>query len=218
MPERLPKGVLFDWDGTLVDSWPIIHESMNRTLSAMGRVEWTVDETMKRVRKSLREAFPELFGDDWEEARDIFYGAYREVHLERIAKIASADELIGYLHAAGCHLGVVSNKSGGHLRAESTKLGWDQYFKGFLVGATDARRDKPEIDPIFMALEGTGIEPGPDLWFVGDTWVDIACGRAARCLTVLVGNNDPKSMEFNDHPPDEHFISLRKFFEVVRQL
>ena len=38
--------------------------------------------------------------------------------------------------------------------AESNKLGWDRYFEGYLVGATDAPRDKPATDPIFMALEG----------------------------------------------------------------
>ena len=70
MPERMPKAVLFDWDGTLVNSWPIIHESMNRTLDEMGHALWSMDETTSRVRKSLREAFPELFGDRCRERED----------------------------------------------------------------------------------------------------------------------------------------------------
>ena len=65
MPDRLPKAVLFDWDGTLVNSWPIIHESMNRTLEAMGQTLWTMDYTLERVRKTLRESFPPLLGDRW---------------------------------------------------------------------------------------------------------------------------------------------------------
>ena len=217
MPDRLPKAVLFDWDGTLVNSWPIIHESMNRTLEAMGQTPWTMDETLERVRKSLREAFPPLFGDRWEEARDIFYTAYRAEHLERVEKKDGAEELIGLLEKLGSHLGVVSNKSGGHLRAESNKLGWDRYFEGYLVGATDAPRDKPATDPIFMALEGTGIEPDRDVWFIGDTWVDIACGRAANCHTILIGENMPEDREFVDHPPDEHFSDCRVLMEVVRK-
>ena len=59
-----PKAVLFDWDGTLVNSWPIIHESMNQTLKAMGHAEWTIEETNERVRRSLREAFPPLLETD----------------------------------------------------------------------------------------------------------------------------------------------------------
>lgn len=216
MPDRMPKAVLFDWDGTLVNSWPIIHESMNRTLEAMGHPAWTMEETTTRVRKSLREAFPELFGDRWEDARDIFYGAYREVHLERVEKIDGADEMLSLLKEQGSHLGVVSNKSGGHLRAESKKLGWDRYFRGYLVGATDAARDKPSTDPVYMALAGTGIDPTPDVWFIGDTWVDIACGRAANCHTILIGKNEPEDEEFREHPPHEHYFSVQEFLEVVR--
>ncbi|MEX2455329.1 MAG: HAD family hydrolase [Rhodospirillaceae bacterium] len=212
-----PKAVLFDWDGTLVNSWPIIHESMNRTLEAMGHAPWSLDETLGRVRKSLREAFPELFGDRWEDARDVFYAAYREVHLERIERIDGAEELIAALHALGCHLGVVSNKSGGHLRTESTHLGWDRYFAGFLVGATDAPNDKPALDPVYMALRGTGIDPCGDVWFVGDTWVDIACGRAGKCRSILIGDKSPDDEEFRDHPPDEHFLTCRDLLEVVRR-
>jgi len=216
MPDRLPKAVLFDWDGTLVNSWPIIHESMNCTLEAMGRAQWTMEETTERVRKSLREAFPELFGDKWEDARDIFYDAYRAVHLERIEKIDGAEDLLQTFAANGCHLGVVSNKSGRHLRAETTKLGWDRFFGGYLVGATDALRDKPAIDSIHMAMTDTGINLDQDVWFIGDTWVDIACGRAANCFTVLIGETQPEADEFRDHPPHEHYFSCLEFLEVVR--
>lgn len=216
--DTLPKAVLFDWDGTLVDSWPVIHESMNRTLVAMGETPWTFEETLLRVRKSLREAFPELFGDRWEKARDIFYDEYRSVHLERIAVIDDAEALIAAFHERKCHLGVVSNKSGRHLRTESTHLGWDRYFDGYLVGATDAANDKPAIDPVLMALAGTGIEPGPDVWFIGDTWVDMACGRRAGCRSILIGERNPSDAEFAECPPDNHYLTCGAILKVVRSL
>ena len=68
----LPQAVLFDWDNTLVDTWPVIHEAMNTTLAAMGHPQWRMEETKDRVRLALREAFPPMFGDRWEDARDIF--------------------------------------------------------------------------------------------------------------------------------------------------
>ena len=217
MPDGVPEAVLFDWDGTLVNSSPIIHESMNQTLVAMGHHQWTMNQTLERVRKSLREAFPPLFGERWEEARDIFYKAYRAVHLERIEKKAGAEELLKAFVALGAHLAVVSNKSGGHLRAESTKLGWDSFFGGYLVGAGDALRDKPARDPIDLALDRTGIVPkGGNVWFIGDTWVDMACGRAANCHTILIGENLPEDPEFADYPPNEYFSGCRPLTEVVR--
>ncbi|MEE2995896.1 MAG: HAD hydrolase-like protein [Pseudomonadota bacterium] len=218
MPDSLPRAVLFDWDGTLVNSWPIIHESMNRTLEAMGHAQWSMDETLRRVRKSLREAFPPLFGDRWEEARDIFYTAYRAVHLERVEKKDGAEELIEAFVGLGSHIGVVSNKSGGHLRAESTRLGWDRFFEGYLVGASDAPNDKPATDPIYLALDRTGIVPGADnVWFIGDTWVDMACGHAARCHTILIGENMPNDPEFADYPPHEHYSDCRELMAVVKR-
>ena len=218
MLKKIPKAVLFDWDGTLVNSWPIIHESMNLTLQALGKATWTIEETTQRVRKSLREAFPPLFGERWQEAREIFYKSYRSVHLEKIEKISGSEELIIELKRQGCQLGVVSNKSGEHLRAESTKLGWNRFFVDHLIGATDASRDKPAIEPVYLALKGTGISPNEDVWFVGDTWVDIACGRASGCITILLGDKYPLDEEFRDHPPHEHFFSCEDFLEVVREI
>lgn len=214
--DKPPQAVLFDWDGTLVNSWPVIHEAMNRTLSAMGHAPWSFDETTARVRKSAREAFPELFGDDWEKARDIFFAEYRAVHLDRIEVIDGAEELISAFQSLGCHLGVVSNKTGRHLRTESTHLGWDRFFEGFLVGAMDAARDKPAVDPVLMALDGSGLAPSESVWFIGDTGVDMACGRAANCRAILIGEVDLETPEFRENPPHEHFLSCKDLLKVVR--
>ena len=64
-----PRAILFDWDNTLVDSWATIHEALNFLMRAMDKPEWTLADTMEKVRLSLREAFPMYFGDRWEEAR-----------------------------------------------------------------------------------------------------------------------------------------------------
>jgi len=68
-PLRRPRAILFDWDNTLVDSWATIHEALNFLMRAMDKPEWSLAETRERVRLSLREAFPPLFGERWEEAR-----------------------------------------------------------------------------------------------------------------------------------------------------
>ena len=93
MLSATPKAVLFDWDGTLVNSWPIIHESMNQTLKAMGHAEWTIEETNERVRDLCVRLFLRFLETDGKRLA-IFYAAYRAVHLERIAKKEGAEELI----------------------------------------------------------------------------------------------------------------------------
>ena len=67
-----PKALIFDWDNTLVDTWPVIHAALFETFTAMGQTPWTLAETRLRVRLSMRESFPILFGDRWTAAREIF--------------------------------------------------------------------------------------------------------------------------------------------------
>ena len=56
---KKPKAVLFDWDNTLVDTWPVIHYALNSTFLAFEKEAWSIDDTMERVRLSLRDAFPD---------------------------------------------------------------------------------------------------------------------------------------------------------------
>jgi phosphoglycolate phosphatase len=91
------------------------------------------------------------------------------------------------LAAAPWPLGVVSNKAGRYLRAEVVHLGWAPYF-GPVIGAGDASADKPDPAPILMALEQLGFGPGPDVWYLGDTALDMRAARAAGVTAVLVGD------------------------------
>ena len=213
----LPRAALFDWDNTLIDSWATIHEAMNTTLAAMGHDIWTMDQTRERVRRSLREAFPEMFGDRWEEAREIFYGRFRDVHLDMLEPMAGAESLLRLLAERGVYLGVVSNKLGEHLRREAAHLGWDALFAR-LVGATDAARDKPAREPVALALSGSDIAPGADVWLVGDTWIDLECARNAGCSGILVRETGPGAGEFDGCEPASHFPDCDGMAALVRAL
>jgi phosphoglycolate phosphatase len=214
---RLPRAVLFDWDNTLVDTWPVIHDSLNTTLSAMGHTPWTMAETKTRVRRSLRESFPVLFGDRWQEARDLFYARYEKIHLEALAVRPGAEDALRFLVEAGIYLGVVSNKSGPHLRSEAEHLGWTGYF-GRLIGATDAPRDKPDPCTIEMALSACGVPQGRDVWFVGDTWIDIECACRSGCVPILVREAPPIQEEFHPYAAELHLRDFIALLDLVRQL
>jgi phosphoglycolate phosphatase len=212
-----PRALLFDWDNTLVDSWPVIHDALQQTLTAMGHLPWTLEQSKARVRLSLRDSFPVLFGTRWEEARQIYLDAFLANHLERLAALPGAAQLLEHLQAAGFYLGVVSNKTGPVLRREAERLGWSRYFTR-LVGATDAAADKPDPAPIRMALEGSGIAAGPEVWYVGDTAVDMECALNAGCRPVLVGPAKPADAEFASHRPHLAFDDCSALFLHFRTL
>ena len=60
---RPPRAILFDWDNTLVDTWPTIVECYRDTFAALGLPPWTADEVRARAHGSLRDVFPGLWLD-----------------------------------------------------------------------------------------------------------------------------------------------------------
>lgn len=212
-----PLAIVFDWDNTLVDTFPTIHAAMSEALTAMGQRPWTLAETHERARQSLRDHFPMLFGDRWQEAREIFYGAFRRLHLQQIAPMAGAGDALRHLHEAGIPLAVVSNKTGSYLRLEAAHLGWDRYF-GCIVGANDAARDKPARDPLDKALAAIGIGASSRVWYVGDADIDMQCAHNAGCLPVLLRAEPPEPVEFGDFAPAMHLPHCDALKALVNRL
>jgi phosphoglycolate phosphatase len=212
-----PRALIFDWDNTLVDSWPTIHEALNKALTAMGHTPWSLEESKERVRLSLRDSFPVLFKDRWEEARRIYLDAFLAIHMERLTVLPGVETLLERLKGDGFYLAVVSNKTGPILRREAERLGWNRYFSR-LIGATDAASDKPDAAPVHMALDGSGITAGQEVWFVGDTAVDMECALGAGCVPVLLGPFDPTSAEFAAFKPKLAFHDCEGLFLHLRTL
>jgi phosphoglycolate phosphatase len=202
-----PKALLFDWDNTLVDSWGTIHDAWVHTLAAMGHRPWTLEETRANVRKSLRDSFPEIFGGRWEEARRLYLDRFKAIHLERLTPLAGAAELLREASARGLWLGIVSNKTGPVLRQEADHLAWTPFF-GRLVGAGDAKADKPDPAVVELALEPSGLAAGAEVWLVGDTGIDMECALNAGCVPVLVGAEPSDAEEFQRFPPAHRFADL----------
>jgi phosphoglycolate phosphatase len=213
---RRPRAIIFDWDNTLVDSWGTIHDALNFLMAAMEKPLWTIEETRERVRLSLREAFPPLFGDRWEEARQIYMDRFQTIHLERLTPLPGRAAMLRTLAADGYFLAVVSNKTGAVLRAEAEHIGWSSLF-GSIVGAGDAHTDKPHCAPVELALKSSGIAPGSDVWFVGDTAVDMECAIAAGCVPVLLGVAETGD-EFAQFPPVLSLADDAALFRALRGL
>jgi phosphoglycolate phosphatase len=209
-----PRALLFDWDNTLVDTWGVIHSALSETFQTMGQEPWTLEETQQRVRASARDTFPDLFGARADEAMAVFYDTFKAKHLEQLRANDGAGEMLSRLAAGGYLLGVVSNKLGTLLREESDYLGWTPWFHR-LVGADDANRDKPAVDAVELALDGSGLARGPEIWFVGDTDIDMLCATNAGCRPVLLRTEAPGVGEFDGIEPAEHMTGCAALADFV---
>ncbi len=201
-----PKAILFDWDNTLVDTWPTIHEALNQTLRYMEHPEWSLEKTKANVKQSMRDAFPEMFGDRWEEAAGFYQKSYRAIHLQHLHPLPLALDVVAMLRDSSAFVGVVSNKMGTTLRTEIENLGWSEYFDA-IVGAGDAAKDKPNGEPAHLALSESGMQAGEHVWFIGDTIVDLECAHNTGCTPVLYGDfvtgaNEYEGFTFAHHVRD----------------
>lgn len=212
-----PRAILFDWDNTLADNWSAIHAAMNATLAAFGQPRWTLAESRDRIKASLRDSFPRMFGERWREATAVYREAFEREHLAELREMPGAAAMLSRLRSHGLYLAVVSNKSGRYLRLEAEHLGWTGHF-GRLVGAQDAEADKPAAAPVDLALNGSGIARGRDVWFVGDTDIDVTCAINADCAPILIRDHPPADHEFAAGRPMRHIRSCAELAELVAHL
>ena len=209
-----PSVLLYDWDNTLVDGWAGITAALNAAFAAFGLPLWTVQDTRNRVRVSLRESFPVMFGGHWEQARDVFYDTLTHEHLQHVGPMPGVPDVLEA--GAAWPQGVVSNKAGAFLRREVTHLGWSGYF-GPVVGAGDAAADKPDAAPLHLALSKLGRSADRSVWYMGDTALDMQAARAAGVTAVLVGDaGHDGGVERAD--PHLHFLSAEHLCARLRDL
>ncbi len=187
---RRPKAILFDWDNTLADTWPIIFHALTQTFQELGHEPWSFEDVKsgrRGIHRSLRESFPDIFGSQWKRARDIYYRHFLENHLKMIQKLPGSDAILKSISRKNIYLAVVSNKTGPYLRTEVDHLGWSHHFMR-VVGAADAKEDKPSPEPVHLALKGSGITPDGDVWLIGDSETDLECAQNASITPIIYRN------------------------------
>ncbi|AEP09601.1 HAD family hydrolase [Micavibrio aeruginosavorus] len=199
-PASRPAGVFFDWDGTLVDTIPLLREMYARLQNHFGQPPFSDDQFFDNLKYSARELFPRLYGSRSDEAFKIWYENVEKLHLAHIAPMNGAGEVLAHLAAAGVPMGVVSNKRHAVLMKEIEHLGWSKYFAS-VVGAGEAGRDKPAPDPLILALNQAGLKAGPNIWYIGDTESDLLCSRDAGCASVFLRFDGRHDSAAQNNPP-----------------
>ena len=209
-----PTSIIFDFDNTLVDVWPIMEFCIHKTFKKMN-VTNKIDSEKISIEKSLREYFPKIFGEKWKNAQKI----YRECYLNNsktLKALEGAEETLKFLKEKKIFTCIVSNKDCFILRNEITKLlSWDKYFNS-AVGADDAEEDKPSIKPVKLAFKGKENLLDENSWLVGDTLTDMECARNIGCKSILFGANPARKI-FEEAPPDFYAKNHFEFLEFLKE-
>lgn len=178
------KGILFDNDGTLVDTHDLILASMRySTRTVLGRV--IPDEALlRKVGQPLAVQMKDFTSDEREQTEIL--RVYREhnhsIHDDVVRAFPGVRETLAELSARGVKLGVVTSKL--HALAwrglEITELA---PYLDCCIGSDDCDHYKPEPEPVLRGAEAIGLAPEECL-YVGDSPFDLQAGCAAGCKTV----------------------------------
>ncbi len=193
------KAVLFDLDGTLLDTLDDLADATNATLSHFGYPLRTRGEVRRFVGNGvemlLRRALPAGTPDERVfEALAFFRADYEKRSRNRTCPYAGIPEMLAALREAGIAIGVVSNKYDKAVRELC-----DYYFPTLIdlpVGERAGVPKKPAPDSLFLAMEALGVTASETL-YVGDSEVDVETAHNAglACVSVLWGLRDRDVLE-----------------------
>lgn len=174
--------VLFDLDGTLIDTLDTILVSMRYATRTVLGASPSDEVLMHNVGTPLVAQMAE-FGEGH---ADELVRVYREhnalVHDDLVREYPGVKETLGRLQGAGYRLGIVTSKGRGQAERGLRLFGLDGYFE-VLVAYDDVPVHKPDPYPVRHAAGLLGVEPGRCA-YVGDSPHDVAAGLGAGCMTV----------------------------------
>lgn len=187
-----PRAVLFDLDGTLIDSAPDIHAAVDELLVANGFGPLPFDRVKSMIghgtRKLVERAFAAVGVALDEKALDAKYDQMMPIYNRHLIDLTTllpgVPETLAALAERGVAMGVVTNKPQVPTNSVLAHFGIERYF-GAVLGGDYGLPRKPEPDMLFGALRILGADVNSAA-MVGDSESDIQSGRAAGVRTVAI--------------------------------
>ena len=185
------RAVLFDFDGTLADSYDAIAASVNHVRAARGLPPLTTAEVRRHVGRGPGYLLAHTVGAGDARHNEELYKAHHPSVMKAMTRLlAGAAEALPALKSRGLRLGVCSNKPVAFTRELLAYFGVGPLFDAVL-GPEDVPRPKPAPDMLLAGLGRLGVAAAEAL-YVGDMTVDVATARAAgvRVWVVPTGSDD----------------------------
>lgn len=179
------RAVIFDLDGTLADTEPLVLGCMLETINAAGHPV-AREQLLRYIGPPLPVMLNHMLGLSLEEAQPIYLdylARYRRDYMPRTAPLPGAEPLLDALREADIPLAIVTNKREDAGRQTVELLGWSERF-ATVIGADTAIAPKPDAAPIRLALHALGAT-ADEAAIVGDTESDMGAGRNAGLAGVI---------------------------------
>lgn len=193
----MEKVILFDMDGTLIDSTNAIYESFCAVFDTKNLPKKSRDEISKYIGYTLEDMFRFLGVDESlvESCTLEYKRYYKEICNAKTTMLPSAIEAIK-LASNFAKLGVVTTKTSASSAKILGHFGVEKYFSS-IIGREDVINTKPHKEPILNALKKLNIKPSKNVYMIGDTILDLQAANSAKVtgVGVLCGYGKKEELE-----------------------
>ena len=211
--------ILFDLDGTLIDSTEAILESFHHAFDLHKAAHPQDEEIKALIGYPLDIMFARLGVDEarvWDFVKS-YKEHYRVISTQKTHLLPFAKEAVE--HAAGfARLGIVTTKTGAYSRILMEHFGLMQHFE-VLIGREDVTHPKPHAEPINKAVEKMGVEK-ESCWIIGDTRLDLGSAQNAGIgsVGVLSGYDNAEQLKtLTDIIVDDALLAEKKIKKMVEK-
>ncbi len=215
MAERRFNGIIFDLDGTLIDSYAAITASLNHVRTQYGLAPLDADFVRLRVGRGLESLVAEFVGDERvEHGVKSFRERYSEVCLESTQPLNGARESLKRLHASGYRLAVASNKPARFSKPilEHLAIG---AFLSCVAGPDTVGTTKPDPRMLRHCMSRLELIPDETL-YVGDMLLDVESADRAAVEVALVcgGSATREQLQSAERPVLDSIADLPEWLET----
>jgi pyrophosphatase PpaX len=214
----LLSAVLFDFDGTLVDTTEMIHQSMKHaTSSVLGREDIPRETLLANVGRPLPRQMELIDAENAELLLEAYRSHHEQYHDTLIGEFPGVEESLARLGSAGIKVAVVTSKR---------RLSVEMALKNFpglrnvvdrFVTLEDTTEHKPNPEPLLRALELLGV-PKERAAYVGDSPFDVKAAKAAGLASVAVSWGAFSEDRLREAEPDHLVTDIRSAVDVLLTL
>ncbi|MES1965929.1 phosphoglycolate phosphatase [Psychrobacter sp. AH5] len=217
--------LIFDFDGTLIDSVPDLADATNTMLMQLGKPtyslatikEWVGNGSRLLIERALLGKTlivdDELDAEEADHAEQLFFEAYKNISDSKTAAYPDVDKGLRQLHDAGFTLALVTNKPIRFVPKILDSLGWTPLF-ALVLGGDSLAVKKPDPLPLLHTCETLNFTPQQAL-MIGDSINDIYAGQRAGIDTIGLAYGYNYGQDIRDSRPTHAFDNFADLLDFL---